>query len=33
MERSTVWDNRGAPPASKGDVRKLVDIGRLNKGR
>jgi hypothetical protein len=31
--RIEVWNNRGAPPASKGDIRRLVDIGKLNKGR
>jgi hypothetical protein len=31
--RIEVWDNKGGPPASKGDIRRLVDIGRLNKGR
>jgi len=31
--RIEVWDNQGMPPASKGDIRRLVDIGRLNKGR
>jgi len=23
----------GGPPASKGEIRRLVDIGKLNKGR
>ncbi len=31
--RIEVWNNRGGPPASKGDIRRLVDIGKLNKGR
>ena len=28
-----VWNNKGGPPPSKGEIRGLVDIGRLNKGR
>jgi len=28
-----VWNNQGGPPGSKGDIRRLVDVGRLNKGR
>ena len=31
--RIEVWDNRGGPPPSNGDIRRLVDIGKLNKGR
>jgi len=31
--RIEVWNNQGGPPPSKGDIRRLVDIGRLNKGR
>ena len=31
--RIEVWSNQGGPPATKGDVRRLVDVGRLNKGR
>ena len=31
--RIEVWDNKGGPPPSKGDIRRLVDIGKLNKGR
>ena len=31
--RIEVYNNQGGPPGSKGDIRKLIDIGRLNKGR
>ncbi len=31
--RIEVYNNQGGPPGNKGDLRKLVDIGRLNKGR
>jgi len=31
--RIEVWNNRGGPPPSKGEIRRLVDIGKLNKGR
>jgi hypothetical protein len=30
--RIEVWNNQGGPPGSKGEIRKLIDIGRLNKG-
>jgi len=32
-DRIEVWNNQGGPPGSKGEIRKLIDIGRLNKGR
>ena len=31
--RIEVFSNTGTPPANKGKVRKLIDIGRLNRGR
>ncbi len=31
--RIEFWDNHGTPLASKGKVRRYIDIGRLNKGR
>jgi hypothetical protein len=31
--RIEFWNNVGVPPSSKGQIRRLIDIGRLNKGR
>jgi hypothetical protein len=31
--RIEFWDNTGTPLTNKGKIRRLVDIGRLNKGR
>ena len=31
--RIEFWDNWGTPALARGKIRKMIDIGRLNRGR